>query len=110
MGRWARVVKHCGTECRPLISVVFHSLYAQLTSELKQIEAVRAAQEPVVRRLEAETEQLSAQIAALNKEQALLQAQVRTLKQAGTELSDKVQDTCHHRMGLHEPWTLKAEP
>ena len=66
MGRWARVVKQRGTEWRPLISVIFHSLYAQLTSELKQIEAVRAAQEPVVRRLEAATEQLSAQIAALN--------------------------------------------
>ena len=86
-----------------------HSLCAQLTSELKQIEAARAAQEPVVRRLEAETEQLSAQIAALTKEQALLQAQVRTLKQAGTELSDKVRDTCHLRTGLPEPGNLKPE-
>ena len=79
-----------------------HSLHAQLTSELKQIEAARAAQEPVVRRLEAETEQLSAQIAALNKEQALLQAQVRTLKQTGTELSDKVRNTCYFGMALPE--------
>ena len=84
-----------------------HSLYTQLTSELKQIEAARAAQEPMVRRLEAETEQLSAQIAALNKEQALLQAQVRTLKQTGTELSDKVRDTCHLPIGLSEKWNLK---
>eukprot|EP00850_Spirogloea_muscicola_P000885 SM000003S11130 [mRNA] locus=s3:1138193:1140561:+ [translate_table: standard] len=62
----------------------------QLAAELKQMEVARAAEEPAVAALEAETQDLVSQIAGLNKHQAQLAAEVRTLKQTATELSDKV--------------------
>jgi predicted nuclease with TOPRIM domain len=62
----------------------------QLTSELKRIEAERAADKPAVEELEKETSGLLITITALNKEQAALNKENRDLKQQANELADKV--------------------
>ncbi|GAQ80464.1 hypothetical protein KFL_000540390 [Klebsormidium nitens] len=62
----------------------------QLTSELKRIEAERAADRPAVEELERETSGLQVTIVALNKEQAALNKENHRLKQQANELADQL--------------------
>eukprot|EP00271_Cylindrocystis_brebissonii_P004192 TRINITY_DN15784_c0_g1_i1.p1 TRINITY_DN15784_c0_g1~~TRINITY_DN15784_c0_g1_i1.p1 ORF type:complete len:460 (+),score=149.04 TRINITY_DN15784_c0_g1_i1:662-2041(+) len=62
----------------------------QLAGQLRQIQLERDAQEPGVHALELETQELSNQVAALNKAQAGLQTEVRALKQTNNEMAEKV--------------------
>eukprot|EP00897_Mesotaenium_endlicherianum_P004693 jgi/Mesen1/4251/ME000022S03536 len=62
-----------------------------LTSEIQRIEMERVEQEPAVQGLETETDDLASQIAALNKEQAILQGENHKLKQVVTDITEKVQ-------------------
>lgn len=62
----------------------------QLTSELKKLEAERAANRPAVEELEKEVSGLEVTINALNREQAGLQKENSKLKAQANELADKV--------------------
>lgn len=65
---------------------------AQVKSELDRLAAERAAAEPSVRLLEAESQEMASNISALNKQQALLQGEIHQLKERVNEVTDKAQN------------------
>lgn len=61
------------------------------------MENQRQEQQPVVEALEVETKELAETISGLNKQQAAIQGEVRSLKQEANDLSDKVRlQNSHH--------------
>ena len=62
---------------------------AKLRGDIKTLEEARDAEAPQLVELEQATADLESQLRVLNKEQALLQSEIRSTKQATSEVADK---------------------
>jgi kinetochore protein Nuf2 len=73
--------------------------HGMLLKAVNQFEAQRARDAPMVEQMQTEVNDLEKQIAELNKAQAVLQTDIRTLKTRNTDLSDKI---ASHKFSIQE--------